>query len=71
MNTLLNIANDGFDTSKQDDISSSIVYGTSGDLKDKIYLAVDLNADDNFTVDDFVIEITGANINSFTTEVFL
>lgn len=71
MNNLLNIASNGFNKTIKEDISASIVYVNDASLKDKIYLVVDVNADDNFTTDDFAIDITGATITNFTTDVFI
>lgn len=70
LNTLLSVNNKGFNTSINDEVSGSLVYGASGDLQTKVYLAVDLNANNQFDYNDFVVEITGSNYSNIDSSVF-
>ena len=71
INTLVNVNTNGFDTTTTDDISATIIKATSGDLKDKTYLAVDADKNNTFNENDFIIDITGTTINNLTTDMFI
>jgi len=71
INSLVNVANSGFNTEIKDDISATIIKIDSGDMLNKEYLAVDLDANNSFTSDDFIIDISGAIIDEFSIGVFL
>ena len=71
INTLLTVENSGFDTTISSDISASIINITSGDLSSNTYLAVDYDKNDTFSSDDFIIDVTGVILTSFTAECFV
>jgi hypothetical protein len=71
MSTLLKVAaGAGFDTATVGGISAAVVIATGG-LAGRVFLAVDINADDDFTTADFVVEITGSTVTSLTTASFI
>ena len=51
--------------------SAIIVTVTGGDLNAHTYLAVDYNADNSFDSGDFVVDVTGVTLTSFTTATFI
>ena len=71
INKLVNVSKAGFNNEVQNDISSTLVYVNSGELTDKIYLLVDVDANNLFTKEDFVVDITGATITNFNTDIFV
>lgn len=71
MNTLLQVPSSGFNTITIGDISASLVHVTSGDMSGTIYLVADYNADNAFTVDDFIIDVTGITNTSLTIDTFV
>ncbi|HYD78309.1 MAG TPA: hypothetical protein VEC06_00745 [Paucimonas sp.] len=71
MNTLLSVPGTGFNTTAIGGVSAAIVVADSGTLSGRTYLAVDWNGDDRFTVEDFVIDITGVTLTTFNTGCFI
>ena len=70
INTMLNKGNAGFDIFAKD-ISALIVRINDGELDGNSYIAVDTNADNFFTVEDFIVNVTGVTVINFNTNSFL
>lgn len=71
INTLLAVQDKGFDTQVARDVSSSLVSITSGNLSGKTYLVADIDANDAFSINDFVVDVTGLTVINFNTLVFV
>lgn len=70
LNTLLSVSGGGFDTSLTD-IASTLVTVSAGNLNAKTYLVVDIDADNSFTLKDFIVDVTGVTLTNFDTSIFI
>jgi len=70
INTILTGAGVGFVTNATG-IDAAVVTANAGGLSGRVFLAVDLDANDTFTTADFIVEITGATLTSLTTATFV
>ncbi|MFZ2726348.1 MAG: calcium-binding protein [Methylococcaceae bacterium] len=72
MNLLLNVGGgNGFATDEPGGITAALVTVSGGDLNNKSYIAVDLDASDTFTATDFVIEVTGSSTTGLALASFM
>ena len=53
------------------DISATLIVISGGDLSGNSYIAVDVNADDQFTASDFIVNVTGVTITDFSVGAFI